>query len=413
MTTKFHNSFKFLDWQLHNSTCQLHLSYAMQDIGKVTETLILPKFINKFSTKRSKAINAACQLLHLVCGVSYYKAGLANNIQLQQPTSKTVADFVSKTWYHGLAELAYVNHVSLAGKCQIPATGKSPIATNLTLSNKALVAIGGGKDSLVTIEALRQQGKDLCLFFVGNAPLIKQVIAATGLPSLQVLRKIDTKLLDYNQKGAFNGHIPITAINSCVAVLVALLFDFDNIVFSNESSADSANTINKEGQEVNHQYSKSHEFEKDLCHVIHKEISPSLHYYSYLRQLSELQVLQKFAKLEQYFRVFSSCNRNFHLDGSHNKQNRWCCDCPKCRFVFLGMAAFATRQNVLKIFQHDMLDDATQFDGFAQLLGIDGIKPFECVGTIQESQQALDLIAAKPEWRSSKLLLKLTQELHK
>jgi len=207
-----------------------------------------------------------------------------------------------------------------------------------------------------------------------------------------------------NKNGAINGHVPIIAINSVIAILVALLFDFNEIVFSNESSANEANTLNSDGDEVNHQYSKSYEFEIGLQQLIHNNIASDLKYYSQQRECSELAILKKFTNYPQYFYEFSSCNRNFHLSGSKNINNKWCCDCPKCRFVFLGLAPFLDKEKLLSIFGMNMLDDSKQLSGFSELLGLDGIKPFECVGTIRESQLAFNLIKNNHNWSSDEVV---------
>ena len=401
----FHKTFEFLHWRLDAKTFRLSLSYQLDEIGVVTEVLSFPEFDHNLSPERIDAINTACELVHLMCGVSYYKAGLAKKIKFKnkQP-SHAICQFVEKTWFHGLAEMAYENDISLKNHINLvgnnPEKLNAPTPSILKLRDRALVPLGGGKDSLVTIEELKQQGKDVSLFMVGNSALIKDVASYIDLPLIQVTRKIDDKLIQYNNTGAFNGHVPITAINSSIAVLSALLFDYDSVVFSNERSADSANTINADGDTVNHQYSKSHEFEKDFCKMIATEISPELKYSSLQRPYSELAILKKFADYPQYFSIFSSCNRNFHIDGSKNEQGRWCGDCPKCRFVFLGLAPFIKKQQLLDIFHKNMLNDINQQQGFAELLGIKGFKPFECVGELQESQLAFNLISDSPEWQN-------------
>ena len=401
----FHKTFEFLHWRLDAKTFRLSLSYQLDEIGVVTEVLSFPEFDHNLSPERIDAINTACELVHLICGVSYYKAGLAKKIKFKnkQP-SHAICQFVEKTWFHGLAEMAYENDISLKNHINLvgnnPEKLNAPTPSILKLRDRALVPLGGGKDSLVTIEELKQQGKDISLFMVGNSTLIKDVASYIDLPLIQVTRKIDDKLIQYNNTGAFNGHVPITAINSSIAVLSALLFDYDSVVFSNERSADSANTINADGDTVNHQYSKSHEFEKDFCKIIATEISPELKYSSLQRPYSELAILKKFADYPQYFSIFSSCNRNFHIDGSKNEQGRWCGDCPKCRFVFLGLAPFIKKQQLLDIFHKNMLNDINQQQGFAELLGIKGFKPFECVGELQESQLAFNLISDSPEWQN-------------
>lgn len=422
MQQKTHSYFKFLDWKLDTVNHQLFLNYDIEKIGKVTEVLSFPKFDLRDDKEFNSQVFSACELIHLMCGVSYYKSGLAKHIRFEhnQP-SEPLRHFIEKTWKHGLAELAYENNVLLNYFKIINTDEDNEINTLIPMNSndfipltpvKSLVAIGGGKDSLVTIEELRQQEHDITLFMVGGSALIKQVAAFTNLPLIQIQRKIDPKLIEYNhtEKG-FNGHVPITAINSCVSVLTALLFDFNEIVFSNERSADSANTINDEGDLVNHQYSKSLEFEQDISAVISREITPNIRYYSQQRAYSELAILEKFSHYPQYFPVFSSCNRNFHIDGSHNTNSKWCCDCPKCRFVFLGLAPFIEKNELLAIFKINMLDDHKQMLGFEELLGLKGFKPFECVGEIQESQLAFNLIKNKTEWQNDKLVVEFSQKI--
>lgn len=406
MNKKFHDVFEFLDWKLDVHNFQLSLSYRIETVGVVTEVLSLPPFDGKMLKQRIKALNNACELIHLLCGVSYYKAGLAQKVTfINKQPSTMMADFIQKTWFHGLAEMAYENNVSLKNRLNFEyQPNKSKTSTTMQLNNRALVPIGGGKDSLVTVEMLKEQGKDFDLFMVGQSPLIKEMAAFIDKPLVQVKRKIDAKLIQYNKDGAYNGHVPITAINSAIAVLCAILYDYDSIVFSNEKSADSANTTNSDGDHVNHQYSKSYAFEQDITRIIDQEISPNLSYFSLLRPFSELAIVQKFSQYSQYFTVFSSCNRNFHIDGSKNKNTRWCGDCPKCRFVFLALAPFIDKSQLLGIFGHNLLDDRQQQSGFAQLLGLEGFKPFECVGEIQESQLAFNMIMNHTDWSGDELV---------
>ncbi len=420
MQKSFHHKFTFLDWYLDVDNHTLALNYQIEKLGKVTEVLSFPSF--EFDQLVKSEVDKACELIHLMCGVSYYKAGLAKEILFNSyQSSKLLAQFIEKTWKHGLAELAFENDVSLKDRISFSGGDFKRVSSLLfepSLNKrvltplKSLVALGGGKDSLVTVEELKQQGKDITLFMVGNSELIKEVAEFIDLPLIQVHRKIAPKLIEYNKTGkGFNGHIPITAINSSIAILTALLFDCTEVVFSNEKSADSANTINSDGDEVNHQYSKSHEFEKDLSAILASEITPLIRYYSQQRSRSELEILEKFSHYPQYFPVFSSCNRNFHIDGSHNKNSKWCCNCPKCRFVFLGLAPFIEKIQLLEIFGHNLLDDLSQQKGFEELMGIQGFKPFECVGEIQESQDAFFKILKKDEWFGDKLVKVLKSKL--
>jgi hypothetical protein len=65
-------------------------------------------------------------------------------------------------------------------------------------------------------------------------------------------------------------------------LLVAYLYDYKYLVLSNELSANSGNTL-WNGFEINHQYSKSLEFEKDFKNYVEENISDDLKYFSLLR----------------------------------------------------------------------------------------------------------------------------------
>jgi hypothetical protein len=118
--------------------------------------------------------------------------------------------------------------------------------------------------------------------------------------------------------------------------------------------------------------------------------------FSLLRRDRELAVCREFAHLRQFHQVFSSCNRNFHLDGP--RTGRWCCDCPKCRFVYLGLAPFLPPARLQEIFTADLLDDERQLEGFRQLLALDGQKPFECVGEAAEARSAILALSRRADW---------------
>ncbi len=383
---------------------QLHLNYDLQNVGVVTEILTFPEFEMELFLAREESIVKACDLLHWLCGVSYYKAGLAKLIKFSKNLpSEQAAQFLEKTWINGLGELAFENSVSLDIRFPYDKNSK-PCAQKYNLTNRSLLPFGGGKDSFVSMEHLKFIGKDFDLFMLGNAELIKNQAKELNLKLVQVQRKIDPKLIEYNQVGAFNGHVPITSINSACAMLTALLLDYDAVIFSNERSADSANVTLNNDVEVNHQYSKSFEFELSFSELFKNEITPSIQYYSLPRPNSELQSLRSFSKHAKYFKLFSSCNRNFHLQGTRNTSSLWCGDCPKCRFTFLGLAPFVQKQQLVEVFSKNLLNDEFQIKGYQELLGLSGFKPFECVGEIEESQIALQMIATNSTWSECNLV---------
>lgn len=369
-----------------------------------------------FDSTQAAVVEAALRLLHLVAGVSYYKAAAPSLIECADgPLDEATVDFVASVYENGLGEFAYRNGLNLRGHIDWPRGGAARAAAPmLGLARQArgsdrgvwpapaLVAIGGGKDSLVSIEALRALGASPTVTWIGSSPLIRACAERTGLPTLNITRALAPELFAFNREGALNGHIPVTAINSAILVLAALLTGHGSVVFSNEHSASYGSLIPGTG-EVNHQWSKGWAFERDFAALVRAQVAEDFDYVSLLRPFSELAVARQFARLEPYDAHFSSCNRNFHLLGERPTQ-RWCGACPKCHFVFLALAPFMPKPRLLGIFGRNLLDDAMLAAEYDALLEIEGHKPFECVGEGRESRAAMAALAASPSWREDALV---------
>ena len=139
------------------------------------------------------------------------------------------------------------------------------------------------------------------------------------------------------------------------------------------------------GVPVNHQYSKSLEFELLLRDLVHRAVDPGLEYGSALRPYSELAIARAFASMPAYHATFCSCNTVFRQNAG--ARDGWCGHCPKCRFVGLMLAPFLEPDALAAIIGRDMFADPEQITGFAALMSPDG-KPFECVGERRESAAA-------------------------
>ena len=146
--------------------------------------------------------------------------------------------------------------------------------------------------------------------------------------------------------------------------------------------------------------------------MIAATVSPDIEYFSILRPLSELGILQRFAAMKKFHGVFSSCNRNFHLDGPR-LEGRWCLDCPKCRFAALGLALFMSPDEVRAIQAGDLLADPGQEEGFRALCGLGRDKPFECVGEAGESRAAMAALGIDPDWSGHAVVRALQPDLQR
>lgn len=404
-------AFRFVRCSFDAETGVARLVYAFDEGPELTETVTIPGAPFALDATRAQAVEHAVRLLHLITGVSYYKAAVPNEIRIDgYAIDAATAVLMEQVYVHGLGEFAYRNGLSLHGRVRFPVAAQAPApAAAAGLREHALVAIGGGKDSLVSIEALRGAGVDQTVTWIGGSQLIAACAARTGLPTLNIGRALAPELFEYNRQGAWNGHIPVTAINSAIMVLAALLHGVDQVVFSNERSASYGSMIPGTG-EVNHQWSKGWAFESAFGAYVQSHVAADLQYYSLLRPLSELAVARQFARTDHYDAHFSSCNRNFHLLGER-PTNRWCGVCPKCHFVFLALAPFMPKPRLVGIFGRNLLDDANQTGGFDALLEYQDHKPFECVGEGQESRAAMAALGDRPEWREDVIVARFNREI--
>ena len=394
------------------------LVYAFDDGPELVERIVFPD-VPAIPVERRDAFEAALDILHLVAGISYYKAGVPPEIAVETGAlDAATADFLDALYLHGLGEFAYHNKLDLRGRIAFRSKALAPrfrgdddggVAAVVGLPRRTLVPIGGGKDSLVSVELLKRAEEEATAVWIGNSPLIAACAARTGLPMLNIGRELSPLLFEYNKEGAWNGHIPVTAINSAILAVAAVLYGFDTIAFSNERSASSA-TLEYDGQPVNHQWSKGWTFERTFNALLKSRVAAELHYCSLLRPLSELAVAERFARTSRYDDAFSSCNRNFRILGP-KPADRWCGQCPKCNFVFLALAPFMPKPRLLAIFGRNLLDDSALAPAFDALMEYRDHKPFECVGEGIEARAAMATLASRAEWREDAIVARFADEI--
>lgn len=271
------------------------------------------------------------------------------------------------------------------------------------LPKTVLVPVGGGKDSIVTLELLASAGYKVSTTSAhqGASGEVTKLFAKRHPQSetqdIIFTRTIDPHLLTLNSQGYLNGHTPFSSVLAFLLTLEAEIFGIPTIAISNEGSSNEPTAI-WNGIDVNHQYSKSFEFESDFQSYIGKVLPDSPIYFSFLRPWYELQIVEKFVRFPEYFGVFKSCNVG-------QKTNGWCGRCPKCTFVALLLAAYLDDETISNIFGKAILDDSTLSKHVDELIGIVEYKPFECVGTRSETQAALFLAMKRREGRELPALL--------
>ena len=388
------------------STGEVTSRYSL-DGRSFTEVVQLPTELDW----NQPAVAAAARVLFLLSGISYYKTAAPPVIDLgATPVTAEEIAFLREFYVQGLGEFSYVNDLPLddleivGGRPDLV----QPVAWEHA-EERPLIPFGGGIDSVVVTELTKQRLPDSSLFIAGRYDPIEATAAVTGLPIVRATRALDPQVLRSRELGFLNGHVPVTGIISAIAVLAAVLDHRTSVIMSNEWSASSP-TLEVDGRGINHQYSKSLDFEGGFRRLLDGAL-PGLRYFSALRPYSELWVAERFAAMPEYHPVFRSCNRAFHVDPA-SRATGWCGECDKCAFIDLILAPFMSADQLRAVFGGtEPLDRPDLLPRFRGLLGdTASTKPFECVGDVGECRVALEMTAARPDRAGNPVLAQLMAE---
>lgn len=386
-------SFSFLSYKLRGK--QIDFDYQINFFGKkplkYTEKIVLPKNPN-LKKINPETITQVLQGVHLILGISYYKLYCPEKVEVSYDLSRGQAEFWNMVYQDGLGELYYKNNLDQKKSAKFPFKENVHIKSyRLKESGKVLVGIGGGKDSIVAAELLKDEGAKITGFVVETEKpnkIIPDVIKLLDIDELKIKRFLDPKIFG-KFEDSYNGHIPISAVIAFLGELVAVLYGYSYIAIANEYSSNFGNIIYK-GRAINHQWSKSGEFEESFQNYTRDFITPSVVYFSALRPFYEIRIVKMFSEYRKYFQHFSSCNMSFRVNEVRPK-TLWCGQCPKCAFMYSMLSAFLTKKQLYKIFKKNLFEDETLLQTYADLLGQGTLKPFDCVGTFEESQAAFTL----------------------
>ncbi len=383
----------------------ISLHYSFDDTLHFTETITLaPNTPLDHAT--SADFDRALFALHLAGGASYYKAFAPQHIEVRSGTlAPDQADFWNEFYTKGLGEYFYQNNIDWHSLIRFPRTdeARTTIPHQAPRDPKtALVPFGGGKDSQVTVELLKHAGIQTTLFRMQGHAFITELAELNSVKLIEVSRALDPQLFELNRQGVLNGHVPITGYVSFLTLVVGILHDFDSIFFSNERSSDYGN-VEYLGMQVNHQWSKSNEAERMITNYIETYITHQTRYLNALRPLSELHIAKLFTHYPQYFNHVTSCNRNWLWNklGQDPHQGRWCGECDKCAFVFAMFAAFLPLNTLEDIFKKNLFNDTELLSTYRQLWGAEAFKPFQCVGTPEETKAALYLTTRTEDYANT------------
>ena len=344
--------FSYNWYKIEENENEYKITYEFEIVGlsKFNPTWTIPKMENKLAHQNKELLENMVFNLGMVELVSYWKITCSPHVTVKNIyLNQKQINWWKKLYFYGLGEFFYKNNIKTnIEEFMNITTGTSKLSKfNDDTTNEeftgALVPIGGGKDSIVTLDVIKDDFKDNMCYVINPRGATEETVEVAGYNKNQrcyVKRTLDKNMLELNKQGYLNGHTPFSSIVAFSALIVAYLNKKKYIVLSNEASANES-TIYQE--EVNHQYSKSYEFEQDFNEYVKENILEGIEYFSLLRPISEYQIAKHFAKLPKFYKIFKSCNVG-------SKENKWCANCPKCLFVYIILSPFMKKEDMEKIY---------------------------------------------------------------
>lgn len=397
--------FRFLSYYFDRSTYTATFVYQGIDNIIFTEKIF---FAPKPGTNTSsfnllddpgltQLLDQAMFLAFILIGTSYYKAHPTKNIRLDRPLDNFQTRFFSTVFQEGLSQYAFENRLTRDKLATFKPTPGFQNKPAVEYRGQGVLALqSGGKDSLLVAELLNEHNINFVPWYISSSSdrshpnVIDHLDDGFNHQKASVIyRQIDH--LHLQQTGGLNGHVPVTFIVESLALIQAILNN-QNVILT---------SIGREGEEphaiigdlpVNHQWSKTWQAEQLMTEYIKRYLSPDLHLGSPIRHLSELRIADLFVQKcwQKYGYSFSSCNEANYKQNSQNGTLKWCGHCAKCANSYLLFCPFIPPQFLQSLFgDKDLFLDQNLTQIFKGLLGVGGeMKPFECVGSVEELRSA-------------------------
>jgi hypothetical protein len=399
-------SFTFVGYQINTDASIVTFTYRVKFVNGLSKICRDKLSLHQVKTENwvntpEPIITATLDALLIMIGINYWSLFPTKNIFIEKfSLTRSQAEFWNTVYTKGLAEYFYQTKTDFRNLISFPFEDNIPlpIPTPYKSPKRSLLLNGAGKDSILSAEILKQTNTIFDYFTVGPVTAHKRVAETVGVKTISASRHLDPIL-----KPFIPGSYPSVSTYTFIATLLAELLGYNEIIFSNEKSADFGN-VDYLGLHVNHQWCKSTEAEKLINGYIQSYITPDISTKSLLREYSEIEIVRRFVQYPQYLYNVTSCNTYFWLPTIQQKLTRpnyWCGRCAKCVFLFACFSAYLPRKVVVDIFRSDLYEKKRLLPLYREILGIEGFKPFDCVGEPGEMILAMHYAANKKDYAES------------
>jgi len=413
------SSFTFGTYAVNTTRSVLTFTYRVEFKLGVTKTftdrLYLKDVIpTQWETVPESVLEPTLQALLLMLGMNYWCAFPTKNIKIEGFTlTREQAEFWNTLYLNGLGEFFYLMKMDFRDLIAFPYddTIASPAPTRYQRPARALLLNGAGKDSILTAEILKANNTPFDFFTFAPSPAHWRTATLVGVKTIVVTRRRDFWLEQYMPWFGVSNAYPSVSTFTFISVLLAELLGYNEIIFTNERSADMGN-LTYLGLPVNHQWCKSSVAEKLINDYIQRYITPDIVTKSLLRHYSELDIIRRFVAYPKYLAHVTSCNSYFWLPRPVQllqRKSYWCKRCPKCVFLFACYSAYVPKNELVKIFGGNLYTQKHLLSLTRRILGIEGFKPLDCVGEPEEMIVAMHYASSRGEYTKDEAMQMFTE----
>jgi len=242
-----YNSFSY---EIGDNGLEIIYSFSIDNFVEFNPRIIIPNHKSiDFNRISDTLLSQLVFNIGMVELISYWKAICPKRVIIKDyRLNPEQISFWQKIYFHGLGEFFYLNgvDVSLDDFMQIEVDENAPDLRieSVDVDESAIIPVGGGKDSVVSLELLKGLDSNIALIMnPRGASTATANIAGFEDSTIVVNRFLDKKLLALNDEGYLNGHTPFSALLAFVSVLSAAVSGKKYIALSNESSANESTVV--------------------------------------------------------------------------------------------------------------------------------------------------------------------------
>lgn len=386
-------SYDCFSWTLDADDLVISYQFSVEpDIVFTPSIRILDARRSRIEQLDTRLVNRLVFNLGMVEMISYWKATCSPVIQIHAASlDEDQLAWWKKLLIAGLGEFFYVNQIDFRSRdfvrlvnARDDSRDDARAVIEPKTNERTLVLTSGGKDTALTLSLMQAGQEKFGSLMLNPTKAALDLAHLTDSKELIIVRRtIAEELLELNRKGFLNGHTPFSSYLAFLSVLVAVLFEYTTVIVSNERSSNEGNAVYLDGV-INHQYTKTFEFERDFADYSFKYLTKTVNYFSFLRPLYEIQIARMLSQFPETIFKFKSCNKNY-------KMNSKCGACPKCLAVYIMFFPFLERDTIEQMFESAPFENLQNLEILKGLVGAGEHKPFECVGTFEETLVALFL----------------------